>query len=131
MFKYTKCDICQQHVGKTSLKLLNTFSGPKQDKTDHGLILFDCSKVSSYNHAFHDRCLKRAIKEELQKDKKASLQRANLDKHARCIICYKQSQKIEGLGAQAQKADGSTQSRRRGGRHRDRSATPNRQAIEL
>ena len=35
--------------------------------------MFDCSKESWYNHAFHERCLRKAIREEMRKDKKANL----------------------------------------------------------
>ena len=58
------------------------------------LILFDCSRESDYNHAYHERCLKRVIKEDLRKDKKAALNDKRVIEESRCIICYKQSQKI-------------------------------------
>jgi len=37
------------------------------------LIIFDCSKESEFNHAFHQQCLKTYLKNELAKDKKASI----------------------------------------------------------
>ena len=77
---------------------MNTFhlGGGRGDQYD--LIMFDCSRESAYNHAFHERCLKKSIREEMRKDKKANLQKQNIDKQIRCVICYKHSQNIDGLG---------------------------------
>lgn len=72
------------------MKVLSTFSGPDKTK-GMNLILFDCSKERSYNHAYHERCLKKAIKEEVRKDKKASLGDKNIFSMARCVICYRQN----------------------------------------
>lgn len=74
-------------ISTTSLSLMNTFSN-SQEK-DWSLIMFDCSKESSYNHCFHERCLKRHIKEELRKNKKASLNELSVLRVYRCVICFK------------------------------------------
>jgi len=39
---------------------------------DAHLMIFDCSKESFFNHAFHERCLQKYIQDEVSKDKKAS-----------------------------------------------------------
>ena len=59
------------------------------------LIIFDCSKESFFNHAFHERCLRSYLEEEWRKDKKASQQRFDLNKLARCVVCYKNNQDIQ------------------------------------
>ena len=112
---------------------MNTFSHHLGGGHEYDLIMFDCSRESAYNHAFHERCLKKSIKEEMRKDKKANLQSQNVEKHIRCVICYKHSQNIDGLGVTAQKSGGQAGGARRagGGRNRDRSATPNRLGTEL
>ena len=76
-------------MSESSLRLLNSVH--RNDKKETNLIIFDCSKESSYNHAFHERCLMNAIKEELRKDKKAKLSSPDVLSQARCIICYKYS----------------------------------------
>ena len=55
------------------MKAINTFGSSNNGSDGMRLILFDCSRESDYNHAYHERCLKRVIKEELRKDKKGSL----------------------------------------------------------
>lgn len=73
-FSYTRCDICGMNVRDTSMKVLNNFnSGSNESGDGMRLILFDCSRESDYNHAYHKNCLKRVIREELRKDKKTSL----------------------------------------------------------
>ena len=74
---------------------MNSFSkssvmgGPPDD---WNMIIFDCSKENDfYNHAFHKRCLKKAIKEEVNKDKKASQRNIDYLKLSRCVVCYKHS----------------------------------------
>ena len=80
------------------------------------LIIFDCSKESHFNHAFHERCLRSYLEEEWRKDKKASQQKFDLNKLARCIVCYKNNQDIQ--------PETSRQSTRHQGRHQRHSRIP-------
>ena len=91
VYKYTRCDLCGLHVGDTSLRLMNNFGLFHSQLQEMNLIIFDCSKESFYNHCFHERCLKKALKEELRKDKKASQRRSDVMNMARCLVCYQQS----------------------------------------
>lgn len=88
-FLYDRCELCRMHISTTSRQLMNTLSTGKEK--DWSLIMFDCSKESDYNHCFHERCLKRHIKEELRKNKKASLKELDVLAVYRCVVCYKQS----------------------------------------
>lgn len=116
-FKYTRCDICGLNVSKTSLHAVNTF-GRFGQREDMNLVIFDCSRENYFNHAFHERCLGKHIKEELRKDKKASLQKIDLAKLARCVVCYRNNQEIRELGAQPT-------ARRIGAARQSRAMTPN------
>ena len=78
---------------------MNTLASGKGEN-DWSLIMFDCSKESDYNHCFHERCLKRHIKEELRKNKKASVKELGVLAAYRCVVCYKNSQNIVGTGTQ-------------------------------
>ena len=94
VFKYTKCEICGLNVSDTSLRLVNSARYTSADSKDWNLVMFDCSRESNYNHSFHKSCLRKAIKEELRKNKKASLTELNVLQEARCVVCYRQSQSI-------------------------------------
>ena len=89
--------------------------------------MFDCSKESNFNHAFHESCLKKYIKEELRKNKKASLRELDVLRVYRCVVCYKESQSINGEGPPKTvraEAGSSRRAARNGGR-----TTPNNRTV--
>lgn len=145
-------------IGESSLRLINTISSISSNKDKDGrLIMFDCASEDTgfksqlatqanssdegegswesqirYNHCFHEHCLKRHIKEELRKNKKASLKEADLIKEFRCVICQNESQGISGSHALVSKTapeakSSSRSASRRPGRDRS-TATPRRGA---
>ena len=93
LFRYTRCDLCKRNVVQTSVMSSYTSTVSDYDPKHDNLVLFECPG-HVFNHVFHDRCLKREIKEELRKDKKAALKESDIEKKIRCMICYKQSQDI-------------------------------------
>ena len=98
---------------------------PKHDS----LIIFECP--GDFNHVFHHRCLDKAIKDELRKDKKAGVKEADVAKSRRCMECYKQSQDISEALVQSQKSTSRVPSRKnpsRSGMHTPRSQMTTRRS---
>jgi hypothetical protein len=131
-FQYDKCKICEMQISKTSLRLMNSVSiySSNNRSKDHNLIMFDCSKENNFNHAFHESCLKKYIKEELKRNKKASLRELDVLRVYRCVICYKQSQSINGEGP-PKTVGGAARSSRLVGRSGGRATPNNRPTSEV
>ena len=107
LYRYTKCDICSASV---ALRFDNRMGGTGsllpghyRDEATEGIIVFDCIG-QEYNHVFHERCINARIKDELSKDKKASLGTQEIQRALRCVMCYSQSYELNGeqMGKAAQ-----------------------------
>ena len=100
-FTHERCQICHRSVIQSSQKAMNQqASNFKFDINLESMLVFDCKNRSDHNHVFHIRCLKKVIKDEISKDKKASTEDADVMKQLRCIICYQRSQEISGTNVQ-------------------------------
>ena len=93
LFRQIVCNICRGNVLRPPIPRHGEQLPKDKLYSQNNKLIFECPH-NSYNHVFHESCLRHAIEEELRKDKKANLKDNDVKKSLRCIVCYRKNQDI-------------------------------------